>query len=234
LQLKSKKNKMKKSLALMLVLISFISGYSQNKNTEAIQFEKQILKSAQNIGDPSVAINSMYRLIALEGENSTYKDTLAYIYFEARQNSQSYMMAAEVLKRDPNNINMIEIQGVSLQSLGAYTKAVEIYKELFSKTKNNYHGYNLANLEFTLKKYDDALKTIEEAEKLNDTGSYKVTFLINQTHEQNVDLLAAISYLKGLIAIELKNVDLAKTSLTKAVTIQPDFVLAKEKLDGLN
>jgi tetratricopeptide (TPR) repeat protein len=234
LQLKSKKNKMKKSLAFILVLISFISGYSQNKNTEAIQFEKQILKSAQNIGDPSVAINSMYRLIALEGENSTYKDTLAYIYFEARQNSQSYMMAAEVLKRDPNNINMIEIQGVSLQSLGAYTKAVEIYKELFSKTKNNYHGYNLANLEFTLKKYDDALKTIEEAEKLNDTGSYKVTFLINQTHEQNVDLLAAISYLKGLIAIELKNVDLAKTSLTKAVTIQPDFVLAKEKLDGLN
>jgi len=225
---------MKKNLALILVLISFIAGYSQNKNTEAIQFEKQILKSAQTIGDPSVAINSLYRLIALEGENSTYKDSLAYIYFEARQNAPSYMMAIEVLKRDPNNINMLEIQGVSLQSLGAYTQAVDIYEKLFSITKNNYHGYNLAKLEFTLKKYEDALKTVEETEKLNDTGNYKVTFAINQTHEQNVDLLAAIAYLKGLIAIELKNTDLAKTSFAKAVKIQPDFVLAKEKLDGLN
>ncbi len=225
---------MKKSLALILVLISFISGFSQNKNTEAIQFEKQILKSAHIINDPSVAINSMYRLIALEGENSTYKDSLAYIYFEARQNAQSYMMSVEVLKRKPDDVNMIEIQAVSLQSLGAYTKAIEVYKNLFSITKNNYHGYNLANLEYVLKKYDDAIKTIEEAEKLNDTGNYKVTFAINQTHEQNVDLLAAISYLKGLISIELKNIDLAKTSLAKAVKIQPDFVLAKEKLDGLN
>jgi tetratricopeptide (TPR) repeat protein len=225
---------MKNSLVLILALLSFFWGYSQNNNTDAIRFEKEILKAAHRIGDPSVATSSIYRLIALEGENSTYKDSLAYIYFSARQYAPCFMMATEVLERDPNHIQMLELKGVSLEALGAYTKAVEIYEKLFSITKNNFHGYTLAKLEFTLKKYDTAIKTIERTEKLNDTGKVNVTFAINQTHEQNVILLAAISYLKGLIAIELKNFDLAKASLTKALDIQPDFVLAKEKLDSLN
>jgi len=224
---------MKNKLALILMFILFISGYSQNSNKEAIAFEKKILNTAHRVGDPAVATNSIYRLIALEGENSTYKDSLAYIYFSARQYAPCFMMATEVLKRDPNHVNMLEIKGVSLESLGAYTKASETYEELFKKTKNNFHGYTLAKLKYTLKKYDEALVVITNTEKLNDTGNYKVNFAINQTHEQEIMLLAAISYLKGLIEIELKKPELAKVSLTKAVKIQPDFVLAKEKLESL-
>ncbi len=220
--------------ALISIFILCISGYAQNSNKEAIAFEKKILKSAHRVGDPAVATSSIYRLIALEGENSTYKDSLAYIYFSARQYAPCFMMATEVLKRDPNNLNMLEIKGVSLESLGAYTKASETYEDLFAKTKNNFHGYTLAKLKYTLKKYDEALLVINNTEKLNDTGKYKVNFGINQTHEQEVILLAAISYLKGLIEIELKKPELAKVSFAKAVKIQPDFVLAKEKLESLN
>ncbi len=225
---------MKNSLALLIILLFVISGYSQDKNIEAINFEKQILKSAHRVGDPAVATASIYRIIALEGKNSTYKDSLAYIYFAARQYAPCFMMATEVLERDPNHQNMLEIKGVSLESLGAYTKASETYEQLFAKSKNNYHGYTLAKLKYTLKKYDEALKVISAAEKLNDTGKYKITFAINQTHEQEVLLIAAISYLKGIIEVELKKPELAKASLNKALTVQPDFVLAKEKLESLN
>ena len=63
---------------------------------------------------------------------------------------------------------------------------------------------------------------------------YKVNFSINQTHTQQIELIAAIPYLKGLIEEELKKNDEAKLSYQKALKIQPEFVLAKEKLDKLN
>ena len=219
--------------ALLVTLIPFFTGFSQNQNTDAISMEKQILKSAKKIGDPSVAKSSIFRLIALEGENSTYKDSLAYIYFSARQYAPCFMIANEVLQRDPKHLEMIEIKGISLEALGALDKSLEVYEELFKLSNNNFHGYNLAKLQYSLKKYDEAYKTIQEVEKLNDSGTYKVAFVINQNHNQEIELMAAISYLKGITAIELNQKDVAKASFEKALKIQSDFILAKEKLESL-
>ncbi|MCK4562104.1 MAG: hypothetical protein KAT78_04290, partial [Flavobacteriaceae bacterium] len=209
------------------------SSFSQS-NTEAIKIEKEILKNAKKIGDPSVASSSIYRLIALEGENSTYKDSLAYIYFSSRRYAPCFMITTEVLQRDPKHVEMLEMKGVSLESLGAFDKATEVYKQLFKISKNNFHGYTIAKLQYSIKKYDEAFKTIQEVEKLNDTGKYKVNYIINQNHNQQVELLAAIHYLKGLITIELGQKEVSILSFEKAIKIQPDFVLAKEQLESLN
>lgn len=223
---------MKYGIVLSL-LFAFLSVNAQSNKSEAVALEKQIIKMAKTAGDPNVATLSMYKLIALEGENSTYKDSLAYVYFSSRRYAPCFMMASEVLKRDPNHKEMMELKAVSLESLGVYEKAAEAYKKLFAKTNNNYHGYNLAKLQYSLKKYDESYKTIQKVEKLNDSGKYKVTFSINQNHNQQVDLLAAIYYLKGLDAIKLNQKPLAKASFEKALKIQPDFVLAKDNLDDL-
>jgi len=223
-------------MKLKLLFIAFaliaLSSIAQN-HSDAIKIEKEVLKKAKNIGDPTIASSSIYRLIALEGENSTYKDSLAYIYFSSRQYAPCFMITSEVLQRDPKHVEMLEMKGISLESLGAYEKSIETYKQLFAISKNNFHGYTIAKLQYTTKKYEEAYKTIQEVEKLNDTGKYKVTYAINQNHNQQVELLAAISYLKGLTAIELDKKDVAKTNFGKAIKIQPDFVLAKEKLESL-
>ena len=129
---------------------------------------------------------------------------------------------------------MLEIQAISLEALGAINKGIESYEKLFTLTNSNFHGYSLAKLQYSVKKYDDAYATILKAEKLNDTGNYKVTYAINKTHSQQIELIAAIQYLKGLISIELKKDDIAKISLEKAIKIQPEFVLAKESIEALN
>lgn len=221
-------------LGIVLILFfAFFSMNAQSNKNEAIAIEKQIVKRAKNTGDPNVATNSMYKLIALEGENSTYKDSLAYVYFSSRRYAPCFMMATEVLKRNPDHKEMLEMNAISLESLGAYEKAVESYKLLFAKTNNNYHGYNLAKLQYSTKKFDDSFKTIQKIEKLNDSGKYKVTFSINQNHSQQVELLAAIYYLKGLVGIELNQKPVAKISFEKALKIQPDFVFAKESLEKM-
>jgi tetratricopeptide (TPR) repeat protein len=219
---------------ILVLLFTIFNMNAQSNKSEAIAIEKQIVKMAKNYGDPNVATSSMYKLIALEGANSTYKDSLAYVYFSARRYAPCFMMASEVLERDPNHKEMLELKAISLESLGAYDKAAEAYKQLFAKTNNNYHGYNLAKLQFSTKKYEESLKTIQKIEKLNDTGKYKVTFSINQNHNQQVELLAAIYYLKGLVDVQLVKKADAKISFEKALKIQSDFVLAKDQLDDLN
>jgi len=219
--------------ALVIIMMG-MSVSAQTSNQEAIAIEKKIIAKAKRIGDPGVAAYSMYKLIALEGDNSTYKDSLTYMYYSARKYGSCFMMASEVLKRDPKNEAMLELKASSLESLGALDKAMETYKELFDLTNNNYHGYNLSKLQLSMNKFEEAYATIKKVEVLNDTGKVQVNFSINQTHTQQIELIAAIPYLKGLIEEELKKNDEAKLSYQKALKIQPEFVLAKEKMDKLN
>lgn len=202
-------------------------------NNEAVAFEKKVLEKAKQYNDISVVKSSMMRLVLLEGENSTYKDSLAFIYFQERAYPSSFIASQEVLKRDPNNVKMLEVQAFSLESIGAYDKAVESFKKLFAKTNNNYYGFSQANLQYVLKDYSGAYATLLQVEKLNDTGNYTVSYAINQTHKQEIELIAAIQYLKGLCAVQLKNNPVAKASFEKALTTQPEFVLAKEALENL-
>jgi len=222
-----------KNSILIITLMSFLIGFSQQSKKDEITFQKNVLKKAKAYGDPAVTKSAFYKLIVLEGENSTYKDSLAYLYFSSRQYAPCFLVTQEVLKRDPKHEQMLELQAISLESLGAYPKAIEVYKKLFTMTNDNYYGYSLSKLYYNTKKFDEAYSMILKTEKLNDTGNYKVTYSINKTHNQQIELLAAIQYLKGLIATELKKKDVAKASFQKAISIQPEFVLAKEKLEDL-
>lgn len=225
---------MKKLYLSLVVGLVGLSVFAQSGKDEAIALEKEVIRTAKSMGDPNVATYSMYKLIALEGATSTYKDSLAFIYFSSRKYASCFLMADDVLERNPKNQAMLELKAISLESLGALDKSMDAYNELFAISKNNYHGYTLAKLELAMKKYDDAYATIKKVEALNDQGTIKVTFAINQSHTQQVELLAAIPYLKGLIEEELKKGPEAKLSFEKALKIQPEFVLAQEKLDKLN
>ena len=226
---------MKRAISICVFILAMtFQGYGQETQKEdQIKMEKRIAQLARKVGDPGVVTNSYYRLIAMEGENSKYKDSLTYFYFSARKYASSFMMADEVLKREPDHLDMLEIKAVSLEAIGALDKSAEVYEKLYGLTKSNFYGYNLAKLQLTTKKPEEAYKTIKEVETLNDTGEYTINFVINQNHTQPVELIAAIPYLKGVIEQELEKPAEAKTSFEKALKIQPEFVLAKEKLESL-
>lgn len=224
---------MKRIHTLMLAVLSGIGVFAQADKASDLDLEYKVADLAKRVGDPTVVTSTFYRIIALEGENSTYKDSLAYIYFSARQFAPGFLMADEVLQREPEHLEMLEIKAVSLESLGAIDKSAEVYEKLFGLTQNNFHGYSLAKLQFGLKKYQEAYETIKKVEGLNDTGTYRVNFVINQNKTQQVELLGAIPYLKGLIEEELDLKDAAIQSYQKSLTVQPEFILPKNKLEAL-
>ncbi|HCE53460.1 MAG: hypothetical protein APF83_02050 [Lutibacter sp. BRH_c52] len=217
------------------IIISFlIAAVSMAQTANGVAFEQQKMKQALAFGDKTVAANAMYSIILLEGPKSVYKDSLAYLYFNDRNFISCFLVTNDILKNNPGNLDLLEMNAISLESMGATEKAAEAYQNLFTKTNNNYHAYKLAGLQFGLGKFEDAYASIKKSDKLPDDGSVKITFQVNKNYNQNVDLKAAIAYLEGIIATNLSKNAEAKLSFERALKLFPEFVLAKTKLDALN
>ena len=208
---------MKKYYITLSALLAFISFYAQE--TPDITIEKAVLKQALIYNDENIAANSLYNIIAKEGETSIYKDSLAYLYFTGRKFPSCFMVCTDILSRDGNKQDVLEMQAVSLENMGAVDKAAQVYAKLVTKSASNFHAYKLANLYFAMKKYDEASRAIQKALELKDAGTIKVSYAVNKNYSQQVSLLAAISNLKGLIEFEQ-----GKNS---------EFVLAKENLQAV-
>ena len=216
------------------IISFFIAVVAVAQTANGVAFEQQKLKQALAFGDKTVAANAMYSIILLEGPKSVYKDSLAYLYFNDRNFISCFLVTNDILKTNPGNLDLLEMNAISLESMGATEKAVEAYQNLFTKTNNNYHAYKLAGLQFAMNKIEDAYVSIKKADKLPDDASVKITFQVNKNYNQQVDLKAAIAYLEGIIAENLNKKNEAKISYTRAIKLFPEFVLAKTKLDALN
>jgi tetratricopeptide (TPR) repeat protein len=215
----------------ILYLFTFILTASViAQTTNNLDLEKQKLKEALKYGDKTVAANSMFSLIALEGPTSTYRDSLAYLYFNERNFVSCFLVTNDLLKNNPENVDILEMNAISLESIGALEKAIEKYKSLLIKSNNNYHAYKIAGLQFAMNKFDEALVSVKKADQLADKAEVNVNFQVNKNYNQNVPLKPAIAYLQGLIELNLDKKAEAKLSFQRALKLFPEFTLAKSKL----
>ncbi len=217
----------------IFLLSMILATNAISQNTTNITFEKNKLDQAKAYGDKAVITSTIYNLIALEGPQSTYKDSLAFVYFGNRQYVSSFLVIEDVLKRKPNDTNLLEMKAISLESMGAIDKAREAYELLFSKTNLNFHAFKIAGLQLGLKKNDEAYATIKKADQLPDKGELKVTYSVNQNYNENIDLKPAIAFLEGLIAESLDKKVEAKAAYERALKLSPEFRNAKSKLEVL-
>jgi tetratricopeptide (TPR) repeat protein len=204
------------------------------QNSSSIAFEKEKLQMAKSYADENMIANSIYSIIALEGPQSVYKDSLAYVYFNQRKFISCFLVTDNILSYKPNDVQILELSAISLESMGALEKAKETFMKLVDLTKDNYQAYKLASIEYKLKQFDAAYATIKRADQLSGDNNLEVTFQINENYNQNVNIKAAIAYLQGLIEVSLNKNAEAKVSFERAIKIFPEFVLAKSKLEILN
>lgn len=221
---------MKNYIYIIAILIT-TSIFAQTSGNLEIQQQK--IKLALSYNDKEAAASAMYSIIAMEGAQSTYKDSLAYMYFNDANYISSFLVTNDILKTKPDNLELLEMNAISIENMGALDKAVEVYTKLLDKTKNNYHAYKLASLQIATQKFVDAYKSIKKADLLEDDGTVKVNFQVNKNYNQSVDLKPAIAYLEGIILLNMNKQTEAKLSFMRAVNLFPDFVLAKSKITTL-
>lgn len=236
---------MKKLVVIVFVLISTLSFGQKNKKAATpaqIDTYKKVYTMALQFGDASVALNSLYFIIAEEGNKSPYKDSLAFLYFDMGSYAQCERVASEVVRDNPDSIankqklSMLEITALSQASLGKTKEAISSFELLLSKTNEMYHAYRLAELQFTYKRIGEALISISAAEGLKNSMQAPVSIDMGNKQVQQVKLEAAIQNLKGYILLQEYPERKAEAiaAFNKAIEIQPDFVLAKNNLAFAN
>lgn len=228
---------MKQLLFFLSFACSINFGYTQKRNKATqlqISIHKSIVKNALKYNDANTAIHSMHLIIALEGKQSTYKDSLAFIYFKSGRYQSSHLLTKELLQYKPADTKLLELNAFSLQHLGLFKKAIESFEALFTKTLNMTHGYQLAQLQYKMKRYDEAKITINQALLCKiPEENVLLQFPVDNQNNQNVPLKAAIYNLQGLVDFEIGDKKSAISAFKEALKISPEFTMATQNYNAL-
>ena len=229
---------MKKTIILLTLLAVVQLGYAQKLTPQTLKSielanHKKVVANSLQYNDLQTAINSMHHIIALEGATSTYKDSLAMAYYTMGNYVSSHLLAKELLQTKPKDTGLLEINAISLQNLNATKEAITAYDQLFALTQNMAHGYQLAMLQYGIKRLAEAEATVNQALNCKAIENAYIQFAKDKTQAQNVPLKAAAHNLQGLIAFELKNYEQAKAAFDKALEITPKFTTATQNANAV-
>jgi tetratricopeptide (TPR) repeat protein len=203
-----------------------------NLNEQLYKLNENTYRTSLSFGDAVVAKQALYNMIALKPENTKLKDTLAILYLNLGQVQQSLMLSKEIISTSADNLPILEIKAISEQNLGLSKDALATYENLYEKSKNIFHLYQIATLQYELKRLAECNQSVDQI--LGSPESEKNEININtgrQNQQQKVPLKAAAYNIKGVLAMDLNENAIAKASFEEALKIAPEFVLAKNNLE---
>lgn len=209
------------------------SKLSSDSNRLRNEVDQQIYQMALRYNDPSIAKARLYDLIARNPENPRYRELLGNIYFETEQFSSAALVALDLLKINDKSIPALEIAAYSLEQLGALDRALPHFESLHLLSGDLFSLYKTSYLQFSLKKYEEAMNSVNMLIKNKKSLEEKLAFPKKDNTNQEVTMQVAALNLKGLIYKEQGNKAEAKTAFDEALKVNPDFEMAQENLASL-
>jgi tetratricopeptide (TPR) repeat protein len=235
---------MKIAVFVSLFTLSIGSAFAQTATDSIPKFDPKV-KNALNMvdqlayqaglrySDLSIAKIKLYDLLARNPEDLRYMEALGSLYFEAGEYASSALVAMDILKINDKNVGALEIASYALEQLGAFDRALPYYESLHLLTGDNFSLYKSAYLQYSMKRYAEAMNSLTMLVKLAKADE-KIGFAISETETQQVDMKAAALNLKGLVFLDQNSKVEAKAAFNEALAIEPAFSQAKENLVKTN
>ncbi|MBK7391358.1 MAG: hypothetical protein IPI23_20490 [Bacteroidetes bacterium] len=220
-----------KKIFFTLLFFTIVTTVSAQKNK--ISDTTQVWSRYRNavlFNDLDVAKNALFELIAMQPQVTTHYDSLANIYFRMGAYEQAILAADKAPQRDV----LKEIQAYSYRNLGDVKTALPLFESLFTASGSPEHGYQLATLQYSLKRLGECAITASKVSVHHDSKKEKVIISTEQGENMHVSYHAAAENLMGVLYLELGKKELAKESFIKAITDTPEFTLAKKNLASIN
>lgn len=195
--------------------------------------DQMAYQAALRYSDLQIAKIKLYDLMVRNPEDLRYMEALGSLYFEAGQNASAALVAMDLLKINDKNTGALEIAAYALEQLGAFDRALPYYESLHLLTGDNFSLYKSAYLQYSLKRYAEALNSLTMLIK-NTKADEKIGFSISDTETQQVDMKAAALNLRGLVYLDQNSKTEARASFNEALAIDPNFTQAKENLAKSN
>ena len=218
---------------IFFILLSSSVMFKSYSQISEFDLQNSIYKKAKSYNDPSVAINSLYKMIAIQPENVLLKDSLMREYLTISQWAPSYMISREILAMQPNNLFALEVSCISLQNLVLKQQALNEYESLYLKSDRIDVLYTISFLQFELKNFTESLTNLDILINNSETEEMSVSVSKSDNSVQEVLIRAQLNYLKGLIYLEQSKNEDAKKYFNIALTISPDFQNAIDRLKSI-
>ncbi len=218
-----------------LLLVVGIHGQAidvKSSDNIGIRYEK-VYRQALSLGDFGTAVSACHMLIAEDSKNGNWRDSLLVVYFKSGNYISSHLLSGVLIQERPQDDRLLEISAVSLVQLGALREAISAYEQLYLRGKKVEHAYELANLQYQIKRLAEAELTLSNLSSVEMPDSLGVRYPIKEGGSQVVNLKAAVYQLRGLVAYDLKQIDQATNYFKKALEIDPEFVVAKQNIEAL-
>ncbi len=226
----------KLSTLLSIFLVSFFIQKlpAQDRVTKKrIEQEKKTFVLARKYMDVGAMQNALMRIIAAEGDHSTYRDTLAALYEQTGQFLSLLPLAEDLLKQDPKNETYLYYKALALEKTKRLKEAVDAYQQLFDLNKKVETGYHLGKLQYAMKRSAEAYATFSALHP-DDFKEGEFDLLpAGNNQSQKVPVKAAYYYYLGMTAYDLHNPEMAVKFFGKALEVYPDFALAKQNKQAL-
>lgn len=217
---------------LFLAAISIPNQASAQKNKSMPDTSKSwsVYRNGLLFNDLDVAKNALFELLVIQPDNKAIYDTLAHLYFRMGAYAQA-LQASE--KASPTGA-IKEISAYSYRNLGDIKTALPLFEELYKTTNSPENGYQVATMQFTLKRYGECMETIEKLKVNPDCKTRKVVISTDQGENNQVSYSAAVENLTGVLFLEMGKPEMAKSSFERALAEEPEFTLAKKNLENTN
>lgn len=232
---------MKKFIILVsLLLSSAATVFGQTAADSIPKFDPKV-KSAMNAADQmayqaalrfsdlETAKIKLYDLMVRNPEDLRYMEALGSLFFESGKNASAALVAMDLLKINDKNTGALEIASYALEQLGAFDRALPYYESLYLLTGDNFSLYKSAYLQFSIKRYAEAMNSLTMLIKIAKIDE-KIGFAVSETETQQVNIKAAALNLKGLVFLEQDSKSEAKVAFNEAIALEPTFTQAKENL----
>ncbi|MFC3974880.1 tetratricopeptide repeat protein [Belliella kenyensis] len=232
-------NKMR--LLLVLLVMAAFPVLAQEESAQEVseslrkrnEIDQRVYQLAIRYNDMAVARTKLMELLERNPTNSRYGELLATLYFDTNQFSSAAISALDVLQINDRSIEALEIAAYSLEQIGALERSLTQFERLYLLTDDIFALYKSAYLQFSLKKYDETMNSINMLVKNAKSSEEKLGFPISETENQEISMRAAALNLKALVYIEQGSKEDARKAYQEAIALEPNFKLAKDGLAQL-
>jgi tetratricopeptide (TPR) repeat protein len=183
--------------------------------------------------DPEVEKSALYDLIVEDPNNDSLIFSLAYLYFENQKYTSTILIGQDLLNRNPKNVQVLELVALGYENIHIYDRALQNYESLFLLTSSSSMLYKMAVLQYELKRYQETITNIDILLSKPEADSLKVVFNNAKNQEKEYPIRVALTNLRGLVYKAQGDKINARKYFEMALKMAPDFLLAKQNLDGL-
>lgn len=209
-------------------------GCEQADPREAmLEKEREVLEMARKNNDWNVATQAIYNILALSPADSAYRDSLAMLYYDRGAFVQAIQVGNKLLQQRPNDTVLVEMMAIAKESAGQLKESLEHYQQLYEDTRKPYYLYQIASIEFKLRRFNESAVTLNKLLSQEGLEDETVIITYERGRQQRVPIQAAAINIQGVLALEMEKFDLAKQAFEQALQLAPEFQLAKNNLQAL-